>query len=135
VYITFIVPAAVGIYWIFKSIITTAKQFVIHKLMPMPTFTEADYKAAERALKGKAPEKKPAGQRTTPSGKPVRSLHHIDDEDEPLPPPGQVDFDKLRKEAAEKKAAEEAAAAAAAEEAKQKEVPNLKEDRKNDENK
>ena len=135
VYITFIVPAAVGIYWIFKSIISTAKQFIIHKAMPMPTFTEEDYKAAERALKGKKPEKKPAGERITPSGKPVRSLHHIDDEDEPLPPPGQVDFDKLRREAAEKKAAEEAAAAAAAEEAKKADVPNLKEDRKNDENK
>ena len=134
VYITFIVPAAVGIYWIFKSIISTGKQFIIHKLMPMPTFTEEDYKAAERALKGKKPEKKPAGERTTAGGKTVRSLHHIDDEDEPLPPPGQVDFDKIRREAAEKKAAEEAAAAAA-EEAKQKEVPNLKEDRKNDENK
>ncbi|MBE6594712.1 MAG: YidC/Oxa1 family membrane protein insertase [Ruminococcaceae bacterium] len=133
VYITFIVPAAVGIYWIFKSIISTLKQFILHKAMPMPTFTEEDYKAAERALKGKKPEKRPAGERTTPSGKPVRSLHHIDDEDEPLPPPGQVDFEKLRREAAERKAAEEAAAAA--EEAKKPEVPNLKEDRKNDENK
>ena len=87
VYITFIVPAAVGIYWIFKCIISTVKQFVIHKAMPLPTFTEEDYKAAERELKGKTKhEKKPAGERTSPSGKKVRSLHHIDDDDEPLPP-------------------------------------------------
>lgn len=88
VYIAFIVPAAVGIYWIFKSIITTARQFIMYKAMPLPVFTEEDYKAAERELKGKAkPEKKRAGVTTAKSGVEVRSLHHIDDDDEPLPPP------------------------------------------------
>ena len=88
VYIAFIVPAAVGIYWIFKSIISTGRQFIMYKVMPLPVFTEEDYKAAERELKGKAkPEKKQPGERTTKSGVQVRSLHHIDDDDEPLPPP------------------------------------------------
>lgn len=84
VYIAFIVPAAVGIYWIFKSIIGTAKQFALSKVMPMPVFTEEDYKAAEKALKGKKPQKRTTGERT---GAPVRSLHHIDDDDDELPPP------------------------------------------------
>lgn len=87
VYISFIVPAAVGIYWIFKSIIGTVKQFILHKAMPMPVFTEEDYKAAEKELRGKKPPKRAAGERTTASGKVVRSLHHIDDDDEELPPP------------------------------------------------
>ena len=87
VYIAFIVPAAVGIYWIFKSIITTLRQFIMYKAMPLPVFTEEDYKAAERELKGKKPDKKQAGVKTTKSGVQVRSLHHIDDDDEPLPPP------------------------------------------------
>ena len=86
VYITFIVPAAVGIYWMFKCVISTVKQFVLHKLMPLPVFTEEDYKAAEKAMRGKArTEKRPAGTVTTASGRVVRSLHHIDDEDD-LPP-------------------------------------------------
>ncbi len=76
VYISFIVPAAIGVYWIFKSLLGILKQFIIHKAMPYPTFTEEDYKAAEKeygAKQQKAPKNK--------SGKVVRSLHHIDDED------------------------------------------------------
>lgn len=79
VYITFVVPAAVGVYWIFKSIIGTLKQFIMSKAMPLPQFTEEDYKAAERELAGKEKKKpkKPSGTKN-PN---VRSLHHIDDED------------------------------------------------------
>jgi len=54
VYISFIVPAALGVYWIFKSILGTLKQFIMSKVMPMPQFTEEDYKAAEREYAGKA---------------------------------------------------------------------------------
>ena len=76
---TFMVPAAVGIYWMFKSIVATVKQIVLAKVMPLPKFTEEDYKAAERELAGKDKQKpqKKSGTRN-PN---VRSLHHIDDED------------------------------------------------------
>lgn len=86
VYISFIVPAAVGIYWIFKSIIGTLKQFLLQKAMPLPVFSEEDYKSAEKEMKGKKPPMR-AGERTTGDGKVVRSLHHIDDDDDELPPP------------------------------------------------
>ena len=78
VYITFIVPAAVGIYWIFKSIVSTIKQIIMSKAMPMPEFSEEDYKAAEREYMGKNP-KKP--KEKSPNAGKVRSLHHIDDDD------------------------------------------------------
>ena len=73
------VPGAVGLYWAIKSIVGLGKQFIMSKVMPMPTFTEADYKAAERELAGKSKNKpvKKSGTRN-PN---VRSLHHIDDED------------------------------------------------------
>ena len=77
VYIAFIVPAAVGTYWMFKGIIGTVKQFIMSRVMPLPQFTEEDYKAAERELLGKQPKKI---QKSENAGK-VRSLHHIDDED------------------------------------------------------
>ena len=102
-----------GIYWIFKSIITTLRQFIMYKVMPLPVFTEEDYKAAERELKGKSkPEKKQAGERTTKSGAPVRSLHHIDDDDEPLPPPvpDPVEKEDSKTAAEEASEAEETAA-------------------------
>ena len=76
VYITFIVPAAVGVYWIFKSIVGVGKQWVLKKMMPIPAFTEDDYKAAEKEMNARVD--KPRGAK---SGKAVRSLHHIDDED------------------------------------------------------
>lgn len=92
-FISFSVPAAVGVYWIFKSIIGTVKQFVLSKTMPLPTFTEEDIKAAEKELKGKAPAQAPREV----SDKPVRSLHSIDEDDEE-PYPTFVDqksyFDK-----------------------------------------
>ena len=79
VYITFITPAAVGIYWIFKSILGVAKQYIMKKAMPIPVFTDEDYKAAEKEM-GTHSEKTKQNN-TAKSGKVVRSLHHIDDED------------------------------------------------------
>ena len=128
VYIAFIVPAAVGIYWIFKSVLTTLKQFILHKTMPLPVFTEEDYKAAERALKGKSkPERKQAGERVTKSGAKVRSLHYIDADDEPLPPaiPDKVEEDKKEEPASAEETTETPTEETPA-------VPNLKADRKDD---
>ena len=82
-FISFSVPAAVGVYWIFKSILGTVKQFALAKAMPIPTYTEEDIKAAERELKGKAPKHQ---ETRTASDGPVRSLHSIDsDDEEPYP--------------------------------------------------
>jgi hypothetical protein len=81
VYITFIVPAAVGIYWIFKSILSTLKQFVLYKTMPLPKFTEEDFKAAEREMNAKNKKNAPARPERDPNAPRPRSLHHIDDDD------------------------------------------------------
>lgn len=82
---TFMVPAAVGLYWIFKSVISTVKQFVLSKVMPLPTFSEEDYKAAERELAGKDKNKPVKRDPNAPKNPNVRSLHHIDDEDYETP--------------------------------------------------
>ena len=47
--------------------------------MPLPTFTEEDYKAAEKEILGKGNNKKV--KKSENAGK-VRSLHHIDDDDD-----------------------------------------------------
>lgn len=75
--------AAIGIYWIFRNIITTIQQIILAKAMPVPKFTEEDYKAAERELSGsKAKPKSKKAANTDPNRPKVRSLHHIDDDDE-----------------------------------------------------
>ncbi len=76
VYIEFQMAAAIGVYWIFRSIISTIERIVFSKLFPVPKFTEEDFKAAEREANVK--EKKP---KKNENKAPVRSLHHIDDEE------------------------------------------------------
>ena len=75
-FFTFVVPAIVGVYWMFRSVLGVLKQFIMSKVMPLPQFTEEDYKAAAREMAGK----KTKVVKSENAGK-VRSLHHIDDED------------------------------------------------------
>ncbi len=80
-YFAYTLPGAIGIYWTAKNIITFVKQLILSKAMPMPVFTEEDYKSAEREINAKAPKKSKVQSGTSQSGKYVRSLHRIDDED------------------------------------------------------
>lgn len=82
-YFAFVVPAAVGTYWMFRSVVGTIERFIIQKAMPYPKFTEEDYKEAEREIMGKAGKRKSARGVTDAerSGDRPRSLHHIDDDD------------------------------------------------------
>ena len=73
VFIEFQMPAAIGVYWIFRSILQTVEKIIIAKIFPLPKFTEEDYKKAEKEA-GKEIKQKSSGQF-------VRSLHHIDDEE------------------------------------------------------
>ena len=73
----FTMPALLGVYWIFQTLLGFAQQLILKKVMPMPTFTEEDYKNAERALRGKG-----KGQRQYDTGKKYRSLHNIDADDD-----------------------------------------------------
>ncbi len=74
-FFTFMVPALVGVYWMFRSVVGFVKQLIIAHFMPLPKFTEEDYKAAAKEMAGKRSVKKSENV-----GK-VRSLHYIDDED------------------------------------------------------
>ncbi len=80
VYIAFVVPAALGVYWMFKSVISTVQTIALYKLMPLPKFTEEDYKAAEKELAGKN-KNRPEKRERDPNAPRPRSLHYIDDED------------------------------------------------------
>ncbi len=73
-YISFQVSAAVGLYWIFRNLLSVTERIVLSKAMPIPVFTEEDYKQAEKELNVK-PEKKKNKEK-------VRSLHRIDEDDD-----------------------------------------------------
>ena len=76
---TFSVPAVVAVYWIYQNIFSTLQQFVLKLMFPYPTFTEEEYKAAEREMnKG---IKQPKSAKKKNGGK---SAHRIDlDDDAP----------------------------------------------------
>ncbi|MBQ3791906.1 MAG: membrane protein insertase YidC [Clostridia bacterium] len=78
VYFTFIVPAAIGVYWIFRNILSLVQQIILSKVMPIPKFSEEEYKAAEKEIMGSS--KKKTQKVYDPNRPKVRSLHHIDDE-------------------------------------------------------
>jgi len=86
VYISFQFPAAIGVYWVFKSVISTIKQFVLYKIMPVPKCSEEDIKAAEKELKGKSGKNSSDKDDDStvaklPSGQKPRSLHYIDSDE------------------------------------------------------
>ena len=97
VFISFSVPAAVGVYWIYRSILGVIKQFLIKKAMPFPVFTEEDYKAAEKEYGAKT--EKTAKSKSNGPRPGVRSLHHIDDEDFPDTAPAALERKKALEEA------------------------------------
>ena len=83
----FMVPGIIGIYWVFRSVVATFKQFIMSKIMPLPVYTEEDYKAAERELSTSKPQRKRKSEakELDPNRERPRSLHHIDDDDEDYP--------------------------------------------------
>ena len=63
-FIAFTVPAAIGIYWLFNNILGMLQQLILAKTLPLPKFTEEDFKRAERELAGKSANKKETIQKT-----------------------------------------------------------------------
>ncbi len=105
VFIAFSAPAALGFYWIFKCLLGMLKQTILYFAMPLPKFTEEDFKAAEKELAVKNEK----NTKVAKSGKVVRSLHHIDDEDfEDTAEAGRLRREALEAQEAEEKARREA---------------------------
>ena len=77
-YISYIYPAMLGIYWAYQSLFGLAQSLVLAKLMPLPKFTPEDLKRAEKEMKVEEVKRKPVQ---------IRSLHHIDDDEEDAPAP------------------------------------------------
>ncbi len=80
VYFEFRMPAVIGVYWLFRNIISTLERILLAKLIPVPKFTEEDYKEAERQANMSNKQRK-REQKENGEKKFVRSLHFIDDED------------------------------------------------------
>lgn len=82
-FFTFTFPAAIGVYWIFRTILSVLQQLILSKIFKMPKFTDEDLKQIEKEMR----EAKKGSYRPNDivyeSGaqRPYKSLHHIDDEE------------------------------------------------------
>lgn len=77
-FFAFNMSAAIGLYWIYQSIISVLQSVILAKVMPIPVFTEEDYRKAEKEMKVKPP--KPASNQPK-----KRSLHEREDDEEDTP--------------------------------------------------
>ncbi len=58
VWISFGLPAALGMYWIYRSILSAIQQIILSKMYPLPSFTKEELKAAEEEVMRKRKKKK-----------------------------------------------------------------------------
>ena len=75
-------PGAIGVYWIYQSVIGILQMLILAKVMPMPKYTKEELEQIVKELKKKQVER-PAYTGSSYSGDRPRSLHHIDDDDFP----------------------------------------------------
>lgn len=89
----FKLPALLGLYWIYQSILGVVQQFILSKAMPLPTYTEEEIRAILKAEKERANANRAAMRQNNYSSK---SLHHIDDDDDDdvYVPPIRSKFDE-----------------------------------------
>lgn len=77
VFILFKVPAMIGIYWFFRSLVSLGKQFIMKTIYPVPKYTEEEIREMEKAEKERQKAQK-AALKQQPK---YRSLHYIDEDD------------------------------------------------------
>ncbi len=101
VYIEFSMSAAIGVYWVFRSIVSTIERVIIAKTMPFPKFSEEELKEFERQMNMSNKQIKKEAKK--------RSLHYIDADDEDIDPSllYSADDDKKSDKKAENKVDEE----------------------------
>ena len=100
VWIAFITPGAVGVYWLMGYVFSILQTVILAKAMPLPTFTEEEIRQYEKEVKASYAKSNRTYNDHLP---PRRSLHHIDDDD-------AVDMPAPKKNAGKKSAHIQAAA-------------------------
>lgn len=82
-WISFAVSGAVGVYWVYTSILGIVQIIVLAKVMPLPKYTEEEIREIHREMKknGNAGTRSIQGTSVDENGRP-KSLHYVDDEDE-----------------------------------------------------
>ncbi len=82
-FFTFTFPGAIGIYWIFRTLLSMLQQFILSRIFKLPKYTEEDLRRIEKEMKEakRGQHKRPDIVYEGGEGKPYKSLHHIDDDE------------------------------------------------------
>lgn len=82
-WIAFGVSGAVGVYWVYTSILGIIQILVLAKVMPLPKYTDEEIRMMQREMKknGSPGQRTITGTSVDENGKP-KSLHYVDDDDE-----------------------------------------------------
>ena len=82
-FITFSFAAGIGIYWIFRTLLSMLQQFILSKAIKLPTYTDEELKALEKEMKDakRGQSKRPDIVYNSGEPKQYKSLHHIDDDE------------------------------------------------------
>ena len=94
-FFAFNLPAVMGVYWIYQSILGIIQSFIIAKAMPIPKFTPEEIKAIEKARRQQQKTQKEI-MKAQPK---YKSLHYIDEDDyDELPEVKPSHYSSVKKE-------------------------------------
>ena len=82
-WIAFRVSGAVGVYWVYTSVLGIVQMLILAKVMPLPKYTDEEIRMMQREMKknGGPTDRSITGTSVDENGKP-KSLHYVDDDDE-----------------------------------------------------
>lgn len=82
-WIAFRVSGAVGVYWVYTSVLGIVQMLILAKVMPLPKYTDEEIRMMQREMKknGGPADRSITGTSVDENGKP-KSLHYVDDDDE-----------------------------------------------------
>ncbi len=92
VFFSFRLSSALGLYWIYQTVVSFIQSLILAFAMPLPKYTEEEIKQYMREVKGKGNKQAAqAAEADDEEKEPPRSLHYIDEEDDDdddyTPPP------------------------------------------------
>ncbi len=80
VWIAFITPGVIGLYWLYNSFFGIIQTLLFAKFMPMPKYTDEEIKEIQKGMKTQKNARSIVGTSVDENGKP-KSLHYTDDDD------------------------------------------------------
>ena len=85
-YFAFNFSAALGLYWIYQTVLGAAQSVILAYAMPLPKYTDEELKMMQKEMKkNRGSYSDPNRVTCRDDSAPVRSLHYIDEDDDDVP--------------------------------------------------